>query len=164
MKTNDHKEKTDIRSRVFRACDIDYVSEVFAELGIHTTDQILNMRIFDLMNMDRISRDRAESMTYALYRYFNCDPGTDRAMRDGSMKQPFDYASWRKNHSDYSRLLVRDLVLAEDMNASALAHLFNLTAKAFFKSAEYDWHRYRYKDFDEYLQLRNTRTEGGASL
>ena len=60
-------EQIKLTAPAFQKCDTDYVSGWFVELGFRTVDQLLNIRVFDMMNLNRISRNRAEGMAFALY-------------------------------------------------------------------------------------------------
>lgn len=156
-------EQIKLTAPAFQKCDTDYVSGWFVELGFRTVDQLLNIRVFDMMNLNRISRNRAEGMAFALYCFFNRNHKLDAALDAGIVKQSFDYTGWHKKHPKYENLTVKDLVLAEDINAQALSHLWKLTVRSFFRSNEYDSRRYRYIDFDDYELARKEREKEGKS-
>ena len=152
-----NKVKTKLNSEEFREYDEGNVAEVLYDLGFRTVENILDMRIYDLMNMNRMSRNRVESILYSLYQFLNPNLDVDEAVYNGMMKQPFDYREWRKTNGKHHKVLVRELILASGMNEKALFHLINIIVRAFFKSEEYNSREYAYYDFDDYINCM----EGG---
>lgn len=148
--------KTNINpaSRAWLEVDDYPIAGYFDELGFRSLQQVLEMRVYDLMNMNRLNPIRVEEVITCLYRFLNNNPDVDRAMYEGTMSQDFDFASWRKKHKDSSQVIVSDIVLASDMNLKALQHIYDVVRNRFFKSDEYNWREYRYRDYKEYLESR----------
>ena len=146
-------------SRITRRDDY-YTLRHIRSLDFSSADEVLNLRVFDLMNLSGISADIAEEIMYILYKALNYNETVDFGMKYGSIRQPFDYAAFRENHKKHSELTVGDIVLADDMNEAALGHLFKITARAFYKSPEYSCRRYRYRDKEEYMKSLSKETEG----
>ena len=67
----------------------------------------------------------------------------------GIIEQSFDFYGWRKNHP-LSKVTVCDLVLSDGINREAIYDLYDLIKRAFWRSNEYDWHRYKYLNLNEY--------------
>ena len=133
------------------------VASYFTELGFKTLQQILDMRVFDLMNMNTINAIRVEEIITCLYKYLNPNTAVDEAMYYGMMGQHFDYTSWRKIHKCLSEITVSDLVLTESINLRAIQHFYDAIRKSFFKSDEYNWREYRYRDYQDYLKCAAMR-------
>lgn len=131
------------------ACDVDLVLPIVIDLGFEDTEELMDIRVFDLMNMNMIDRSRAEGIIYCLYLYFNGNEDIDEEIQNGSIKQYFDYRKWRKG-KPYDKVKVKDLILADKVNAPAIHHLMNQISKAFYKSSEYDWREYKYQNAEEY--------------
>ena len=148
--------KTNINpaSRAWLETDDYPVADYFDELGFRSLQQVLEMRVYDLMNMNRLNPIRVEEIITCLYRFLNNNPDVDQAMYEGTMSQDFDFAAWRKKHKDSSRVIVSDIVLTNGMNLKALQHIYDVVRRRFFKSGEYNWHEYRYRDYKEYLESR----------
>lgn len=146
-----NKMMTGVIDKEFRKYDEGNIAEVLYDLGFRTVKDVMDMRIFDLLNMNRLSRNRAESVIYSLYLFMNPNTEVDELVYSGMTKQPLDYAVWRKKHRKHHNVLVRDLVLEEGMNAKALMHLMNIIVRAFFQSEEYNGREYAYYDFDDYV-------------
>lgn len=128
------------------------VAGYFEELGFRTLRQILNMRVFDLMNMNKINAVRVEEIITCLYKYLNPNTEIDEAMYYGMMPQYFDYTAWRKKHKNLSEITVGDLALTEDINLKAIQHFYDAIRKSFFKSDEYDWREYKYWNYKDYKE------------
>ena len=127
-----------------------FISGYFDGLGFRTLQDILDMRVFDLMNMRRIDPIRTEEIITALYHFLNPNMEVDEAMYQRVMIQPFDLSGWRKRHKDLSTVTVSDLVLTEDINLAAIQHFYDAIRKKFFKSDEYNWREYRYWNWKDY--------------
>lgn len=138
--------------------DEQIVADYFLDLGFLSLKEILDMRVFDLMNMQGLDAVRVEEIIICLYKWLNPNTDIDEAMYIGTMTQPFLYGPWRKKHRDLSEVKVRDLVLAPDINMQAIQHFYDSIRRAFFKSEEYNWREYRYRNWREYIACR--RKEG----
>lgn len=127
------------------------VADYFCDLGFRSLKQILNMRVFDLMNMQGLNAIRVEEVITCLYKWLNPNTDIDEAIYNGSMSQPFSYTSWRKVHKDLAAIKVGDLVLTPNINMRAIQHFYDAIRKAFFKSEEYDWRWYKFRNRNEYV-------------
>ena len=157
------KKSTSLRSAAWQRRDWQGVSRRFLQIGITRTDEILDLRIFDLLNLNRIHAEIAEEMLLLLYRFLNPDTWTDEAMERKQTDQPFSYKNWNKKHKDPSGVTVRDLVLAEDINRKAIRHLYMRILKAFYASDVYDGREYRYLDYSDYLcRVQGVQASAGA--
>ena len=87
------------------------VANYFDSLGFEHLDQVLDMRVFDLLNMNLLDAVRVEEIIVCLYRSLNPNITVDEAMYCGAMNQRFDYTGWRKIHRQLEKITVRDLVL-----------------------------------------------------
>lgn len=70
---------------------------------------------------------------------------------NGMMSQPFLYTPWRKEHKDLAAIKVGDLVLTPGINMKAIQHFYDAIRKAFFKSEEYNWRWYKFRNRSEYV-------------
>ena len=166
------REKKDMNSKKninptsgkWLAEDNQYIAGYFEYSGFETLQEILDMRVFDLMNMNTLNPIRVEEIITGLYKYLNPNSAVDAAMYSGSMKQYFDYTGWRKKHKSLEKITVNDLVMAEDINLKAIQHFYDAIRKRFFKSKEYDWREYKYLNYRDYLRSTNKRgKEGGCN-
>ena len=114
--------------------DDQVVADYFCDLGFRSLKQILDMRVFDLMNMQGLNAVRVEEVIICLYKWLNPNTAIDEAIYNGMMSQPFLYTPWRKEHKDLAAIKVGDLVLTPGINMKAIQHFYDVIRKAFFKS------------------------------
>lgn len=100
--------------------DKQIVADYFLDLGFLSRKEILDMRVFDLMNMQGLDAVRVEEIIICLYKWLNSNTEVDEAIYIGTMTRPFLYGPWRKKHRDLSEVKVSDLVLAPDINMQAI--------------------------------------------
>ena len=143
--------------------DNSHIADYFSGLAFANLGQVIEMRIFDLMNMNRINAVRAEEIITALYLYLNSNEEADKAMYDGSMSQYFEFAEWRKEHKKKENITVGDLILSENINLKAIQHLYDSICKKFYKSSEYNWREYRYRDYVHYEACMCKARHGGTT-
>lgn len=55
------------------------VADYFCDLGFHSLKQILDMRVFDLMNMQGLNAVRVEEVIICLYKWLNPNTAIDEA-------------------------------------------------------------------------------------
>ncbi len=135
------------------------VAHYFDGLGFNSLQEVLDMRIFDLMNMNRLNAIRVEEIIICLYQFLNPNTTEDEAMYRGLMPQTFSYGNWRKEHKDLSDVTVGDLALTKNINLRAIQHFYDAIRRKFFQSDEYDWHEYRFSNMNEYLAWNRKRME-----
>ena len=143
---------TSLHSKHWQSYDTAFVSERLSDIGFEDTEEILTLRVFDLLNLNRIDAEAGKEIILALYRFYNPNTMVDEGMEQKAIDQYFPFALWRKKHRDLSRITVRDLVMAEDINRKAILHFYNSILKAFYKSREYSCREYRYRDYWEMLR------------
>lgn len=68
------------------------VADYFCDLGFRSLKQILDMRVFDLMNMQGLNAVRVEEVIICLYKWLNPNTAIDEAIYNGMMSQPFLYS------------------------------------------------------------------------
>lgn len=82
--------------------DIHFVIDRLEDLGIVFADQILRLRVYDLLNMNRIDAEAARATIHMLYRVFNPNTLIDEGLEDRTIDQQFPFAIWRKKYPDLS--------------------------------------------------------------
>lgn len=111
------------------------VADYFCDLGFRSLKQILDMRVFDLMNMQGLNAVRVEEVIICLYKWLNPNTAIDEAIYNGMMSQPFLYTPWRKEHKDLAAIKVGDLVLTPGINMKAMKnyiYMYELFVKPTF--------------------------------
>lgn len=66
------------------------VADYFCDLGFRSLKQILDMRVFDLMNMQGLNAVRVEEVIICLYKWLNPNTAIDEAMFDPLPEEYFD--------------------------------------------------------------------------
>lgn len=138
-----------LRSETWLKEDTYYITQRLMERGFRYADQLMELRVFDLLNIYRINAEVAQEIILMLYRIFNHNPAVDESMELKLMSQTFPFSSWRKEHRDMSKVSVGDLVSAGDINRKAILRLYSSLLKAFYRSGEYDSREYRYYSYSD---------------
>ncbi len=144
--------KTSLKSKDWLKHDRNFISDRFTDIGFEYAEEVMELRVFDLLNLNRIDAEAAREMILALYRRFNPNPFVDEGIEEKLIDQNYPFTLWRSRHKDLSKVLVRDLVMADNINQKAIIHFYNSILKAFFKSKEYSSREYRFRDYWELLQ------------
>lgn len=63
------------------------VADYFCDLGFRSLKQILDMRVFDLMNMQGLNAVRVEEVIICLYKWLNPNTAIDEAMLSENKKR-----------------------------------------------------------------------------
>ena len=63
------------------------VADYFCDLGFRSLKQILDMRVFDLMNMQGLNAVRVEEVIICLYKWLNPNTAIDEAMAKDENKE-----------------------------------------------------------------------------
>ena len=151
------KYETSLDSIRWLDMDNEFVTPCFTSLGFTKVGEFMNLRIFDLLNLNHIDNNRAEELLLTLYKFLNPNLEVDEDISLGFMDQYFDFTGWREKHKDPAKVTVEDLVMACDTNKKALLHIFDSITRAFYKPGEYNSHEYKYlnkSELDEEIKKR----------
>ena len=152
-------EKISLRSEIWQNEDSRYVTPRLLDRGFRYAGQLMEMRIYDLLNIYRINAEVCQEILLMLYRIFNHNGTVDEGMELKMIDQYFPFAEWRKAHRDPAKVSVRDLVMAEDINQKAILRCYDRILKAFYRSGEYDSREYRYASYGEVADRNEQRNE-----
>ena len=159
MRYKEMNTNVSLRAGVWLRRDEDGATRPFTNAGFENTEQIMELRVFDLLNICGIDRIMAEEMMYALYRFFNENRHADDALYRGIIEQYFDLVEWRQLHPDASKVLVKDIIMPVGMNIDALIELFDGVVRKFWKSEEYNSREYRYWGYKDLAEQNGKETE-----
>ena len=159
MRYKEMNTNAELSSGYWLRQDEDGVTRQFLSAGFSNTEEIMELRIFDLLNILGIDRIRAEEMMYALYRFFNGNKRMDDALYRGIVEQYFDLKEWKQLHQDASKVLVKELIMPVGMNIDALIDLFDWVVRKFWKSGEYNSREYRYFSYRDLLEQSGKEEE-----
>ncbi len=145
----------------WRSADKDNIYVVFDMLGFKKVADVMQLRVFDLLNLNRINNNRAEEMLLCIYRLLYSNKKLDEGIYNDEIDQYFSYREWKKTHKQLDQVTVSDILLTDGINQAALLRIFDGVTSAFYKSREYDSRKYRYNNLHELLKHRNgVRKEG----
>lgn len=143
-------------SREWQAIDKDSVCEVYIPLGIKKVSDVMQLRVFDLLNLCRINNNRAEEMLICIYDLLYPNQEIDDGIYYEEIEQNFSYREWKKTHRWLDQVTVSDILFAEGINQMAMLRIFDGVTAAFYKSSEYDSRNYRFNNIHEILKLRES--------
>lgn len=141
------------------------VASPFIDVGFRRVKDVVDLRVFDLLNISRINNNRAEEMLLCIYHLLQPDRRIDEGIyydEYDEIDQYFSYREWKKKHQPLSGVTVREILTTEDLNEGALLRIFDGVTAAFYKSDEYNSREYRYSNLSE-LRKAMKHKEGGTN-
>ena len=73
-------------------------AEVLVFHDLENAEDVLDLRVFDLLNLYRVGAGRAEHILVGLYQTLNPNSLVDSAMEYGEIRQPFRYSEWNRRN------------------------------------------------------------------
>lgn len=146
----------------WRMIDEYKVANLFIDVGFRQVKDVVDLRVFDLLNICRINNNRAEEMLLCIYHLLQPDRRIDEGIYNDEIDQYFSYREWKKKHQPLSGVTVREILTTEDLNEGALLRIFDGVTAAFYKSDEYNSREYRYSILSE-LRKAMKHKEGGTN-
>lgn len=146
----------------WRKVDEYKVANPFIDVGFRQVKDVVDLRVFDLLNISRINNNRAEEMLLCIYHLLQPDSRIDEGIYNDEIDQYFSYREWKKKHQPLSGVTVREILTTEDLNEGALLRIFDGVTAAFYKSDEYNSREYRYSSLSE-LRKAMKHKEGGTN-
>lgn len=146
----------------WRKIDEYKVANPFVDVGFRQVKDVVDLRVFDLLNISRINNNRAEEMLLCIYHLLQPDSRIDEGIYNDEIDQYFSYREWKKKHQPLSGVTVREILTTEDLNEGALLRIFDGVTAAFYKSDEYNSREYRYSSLSE-LRKAMKHKEGGTN-
>ena len=125
-------------SELWNAYDKEGAGKPFIQAGIDNTQEIMDMRIYEMLSVFDGERIEAEDMLFALFYFFNVNGQVDDEAYAGLNDPNFDEHEWICEHPISSRVLVKEIILPVGMNDDALYWLFDQIVREYWRSPEYD--------------------------
>lgn len=154
--------RTNFNSREWRSVDKDSVYRVFNMLGFKTVSDVMQLRVFDLLNLNSINNNRAEEMLLCIYSLLYPNRKLDDGIYNDEIEQYFSYREWKKTHKKLDQVTVSDILLTEGINQAALLRIFDGVTSAFYKSDEYNSRSYRYSNLSDILKQRGKEDDSNG--
>ena len=82
----------------WRSVDKDGIYVVFDMLGFKSVEDVVQLRVFELLNLNRINNNRAEEMLLCIYRLLYPNRKLDDGIFNDEIDQYFSYREWKKSH------------------------------------------------------------------
>ena len=98
----------------WRKVDEYKVANPFIDVGFRQVKDVVDLRVFDLLNISRINNNRAEEMLLCIYHLLQPDRRIDEGIYNDEIDQYFSYREWKKKHQPLSGLTGREIVAAEN--------------------------------------------------
>ena len=92
----------------WRMIDEYKVANPFIDVGFRQVKDVVDLRVFDLLNISRINNNRAEEMLLCIYHLLQPDRRIDEGIYNDEIDQYFSYREWKKKHQPLSRVTVRE--------------------------------------------------------
>ena len=133
----------------WRKVDEYKVANPFVDVGFRQVKDVVDLRVFDLLNISRINNNRAEEMLLCIYHLLHPYIWIDEGIYNDEIDQYFSYREWKKKHQPLSGVTVREILATEDLNEDALLRIFDGVTAAFYYSDEYISREYRFSNLSE---------------
>ena len=147
----------------WRKVDEYKVANPFVDVGFRQVKDVVDLRVFDLLNISRINNNRAEEMLLCIYHLLQPDSRIDEGIYNDEIDQYFSYREWKKKHQPLSGVTVRESVKAHICQSNRLGYyLIKRTADASQMAAEIKTlfirnHIYLHTDSEKDVQVLRER-------
>lgn len=141
------------------------LSEILISHGITCPDDLLKIRFFDFLNLNRIDAGKGYMILMSLYEFLNRRPVTDELMMYGETDQKFRFMEFNARHKKLEKVTLEDMVFYEHINAKAMNKLYEHMRRAFMKSPDFNQREYRYgcyKDLIDKYQKEEEELYGAS--
>ena len=95
----------------WRSVDKDGIYVVFDMLGFKSVEDVVQLRVFELLNLNRINNNRAEEILLCIYRLLYPNRKLDDGIFNDEIDQYFSYREWKKSHKKLDQVTVSDILL-----------------------------------------------------
>ncbi len=123
------------------------VTDHFISLGFNRPDDFMNIRLFDLFNLDCVDNNRAEEMVLDLSRFLYPDRDEfSEEPEQENLKYQMLVAGTTYNPDE---ITIGELLEDELLSEEGLLGVFDWVTQRFYKSDEYDSRHYKYSKLSE---------------
>ena len=164
MKEKGFSTNVDLESREWTDRDELGTEIAFLQAGFSNTEEILNLRIYDMLGIRGIDTGRADEMMEALYRFFTGGEyiNEDIWLASGEYHEETgrypDARKWWEKHPDPSKVLVRDIILERCFTIDSMFDIYSDVVRAYWRSEEYT-RKYRFRNYGDLLEQMEKREE-----
>ena len=129
-------------------------SQIFYDLGFRTVNEVLNIRVFDLFNLQDVDNNRAEEFLLTVFKYLYPDKTVDQNIYYNEKEQEPLYKKWSEKHPEFETVKVRDVLIHDGLEVGTMLCVFDYATQEFYKSNEYNNRKYRYTSYSALKKKR----------
>lgn len=139
--------KISLDSQEWMKVDEENSSQIFYDLGFRTVNEVLNIRVFDLFNLQDVDNNRAEEFLLTVFKYLYPDKTVDQNIYYNEKEQEPLYKKWSEKHPAFETVKVRDVLIQDGLEVGTMLCVFDYATQEFYKSNEYNNRKYRYTSY-----------------
>ena len=146
--------KISLDSQEWMKVDEENSSQIFYDLGFRTVNEVLNIRVFDLFNLQDVDNNRAEEFLLTVFKYLYPDKTVDQNIYYNEKEQEPLYKKWSEKHPEFETVKVRDVLIQDGLEVGTMLCVFDYATQEFYKSNEYNNRKYRYTSYSALKKKR----------
>lgn len=146
--------KISLDSQEWMKLDKKNSSQIFYDLGFRTVNEVLNIRVFDLFNLQDVDNNRAEEFLLTVFKYLYPDKTVDQNIYYNEKEQEPLYKKWSEKHPKFETVKVRDVLIQDGLEVGTMLCVFDYATQEFYKSNEYNNRKYRYTSYSALKKKR----------
>ena len=146
--------KISLDSQEWMKVDEENSSQIFYDLGFRTVNEVLNIRMFDLFNLQDVDNNRAEEFLLTVFKYLYPDKKVDQNIYYNEKEQEPHYKKWSEKHPKFETVKVRDVLIQDGLEVGTMLCVFDYATQEFYKSNEYNNRKYRYTSYSALKKKR----------
>ena len=146
--------KISLDSQEWMKVDEKNSSQIFYDLGFRTVNEVLNIRVFDLFNLQDVDNNRAEEFLLTVFKYLYPDKTVDQNIYYNEKEQEPLYKKWSEKHPEFETVKVRDVLIQDGLEVGTMLCVFDYATQEFYKSNEYNNRKYRYTSYSALKKKR----------
>ena len=146
--------KISLDSQEWMKVDEENSSQIFYDLGFRTVNEVLNIRVFDLFNLQDVDNNRAEEFLLTVFKYLYPDKTVNQNIYYNEKEQEPLYKKWSEKHPKFETVKVRDVLIQDGLEVGTMLCVFDYATQEFYKSNEYNNRKYRYTSYSALKKKR----------
>ena len=146
--------KISLDSQEWMKVDEENSSQIFYDLGFRTVNEVLNIRVFDLFNLQDVDNNRAEEFLLTVFKYLYPDKTVNQNIYYNEKEQEPLYKKWSEKHPEFETVKVRDVLIQDGLEVGTMLCVFDYATQEFYKSNEYNNRKYRYTSYSALKKKR----------
>ena len=95
------------------------------DLGFRTVNEVLNIRVFDLFNLQDVDNNRAEEFLLTVFKYLYPDKTVDQNIYYNEKEQEPLYKKWSEKHPEFETVKVRDVLIQDGLEVGTMLCVFD---------------------------------------